>query len=726
MGAFRLGRLRVKNYRSFVDEEVAFKPGGMTLVRGFNHDTGGSSYAGKSSLPVAVALALGYCPFSIKEQQTWGTKSGLSVSQELIIDDRVWTVTRGARTTLEEPDFEGVPGKTITGAAAVDAKLRELTGVTPEILSALTYRRQRQPGMFLKKTDGEKKEFLTVVLGLQAFEAAAEESAKKATALESVRDTIRGRHQQLETQFKSIDVTEPVYVDTAADAAIVQSLEQDLTAGAGTIADFEKRIEATKSTLSLTEAMCRSRHESDIICQEAVVTHLRDELKAIVVAADTSAHDKLRTDLEEARRRLVKLTEAEAQARLDFAARCRALDTEIATSRAQARDFDRHDRDAKDLEAKIAKAKAQRCPTCGQAWNQVETQIQHWDKLRAEAVTAMTFAFIAQAKLPDLERDRAALVFAADPKIDTFRAIVERLTRELSAEATKLDGAEQLARAGKREEIARQEAKLVELKAVLVEALAANRRDFDAALGKDQEDLRGLQASQSIHQGKLYEARLRLKATEGENRTRQHLWQRRKDEAGQVGADLAAAGVRVADAETELNAEHDFEEMIGYRGFLGVIFDEILAEITEETNAILASVANTAHVTVHFASEAVSQKGVARKEIRPVVTIGGYQASLESGASGGMGSSIELAVDLAVAAVVSKRTNSWPGWLILDESFEGMDPVTKETCMEMLSKHAGDRLILVIDHASETKELFSDFIDVHFTNGRSTVKAATK
>ncbi len=41
--------------------------------------------------------------------------------------------------------------------------------------------------------------------------------------------------------------------------------------------------------------------------------------------------------------------------------------------------------------------------------------------------------------------------------------------------------------------------------------------------------------------------------------------------------------------------------------------------------------------------------------------------------------------------------------------------------MEILKKHACNRLILVVDHASETKELFSSFIDIEFKNGVSRV-----
>jgi DNA repair exonuclease SbcCD ATPase subunit len=171
----------------------------------------------------------------------------------------------------------------------------------------------------------------------------------------------------------------------------------------------------------------------------------------------------------------------------------------------------------------------------------------------------------------------------------------------------------------------------------------------------------------------------------------------------------------------QLDAERDFLHLIGREGFLGSIFDEVLEEIGAETNDVLASIANTRHCTLEFKSETMTQKGTVRREIVPVVTINGHKASLKFGPSGGMLSAIELAVDLAVGAVISRRTGVCPGWLILDESFDGLGPVEKETCLEILQKYAHDRLVIVVDHASETQGLFTQRITVEYSGGKSRI-----
>jgi DNA repair exonuclease SbcCD ATPase subunit len=174
-------------------------------------------------------------------------------------------------------------------------------------------------------------------------------------------------------------------------------------------------------------------------------------------------------------------------------------------------------------------------------------------------------------------------------------------------------------------------------------------------------------------------------------------------------------------AESRVHVERDFVEMIGREGFLGSIFDEILGQISDETNTLLASVANTRHCTIQFVSETLTQKGTVKKEIKPVVTINGHEAPLEAGLSGGMLSVVMLATDLALGSVISQRSGVCPGWIILDEVFDGLGAVEKDSAMEILQKYAQDRLVIIIDHTSELKGMFTQVIEVSYSDGDSWV-----
>ena len=174
----------------------------------------------------------------------------------------------------------------------------------------------------------------------------------------------------------------------------------------------------------------------------------------------------------------------------------------------------------------------------------------------------------------------------------------------------------------------------------------------------------------------------------------------------------------------ELAAEKDFQAMVGREGFLGAIFDEVLAEVAEETNAIMARVPNISEVTLAFRSESLTAKGKPVRAITPVVTIRGHEAPMKSGCSGGMLGAVYLAADLAVIDVVSRRLGVSPGWLVLDEVFEGLGPVEKEGYLEVLQVYAQKKLVLVVDHTTETKEYFRSHIDLVFQGGYTHIEQA--
>jgi len=175
---------------------------------------------------------------------------------------------------------------------------------------------------------------------------------------------------------------------------------------------------------------------------------------------------------------------------------------------------------------------------------------------------------------------------------------------------------------------------------------------------------------------------------------------------------------KVAELEFAVNAEKDFLAVLGKEGFLGAIFGEVLTEISTAANAALAQLGNVSHVSVAFRSE--NAKG--KKTIVPVFFVDGNEATRNSGLSGGMGASADLAVDLGVVDVVKRRLGAVPGWLALDESFNGMPKTTKETALEILQEFARDRLVIVVDHGTEMKEHFAQVLTVRQTNGKVVVE----
>ncbi len=701
----------MRNFRSYEDVEISFNSSGCTLLRGFNLDTGGSSYSGKSSVGVAIALALGFCPFSIKEQKTWGKKGPMSVSLELVFDDGVWTITRGDKTTLKPPE-----GEAITGVEAVDAKLLQLIGVGPKVLEAQTYRRQKSEGVFLHKTDQEKKDFLCTVTPLSTIEASVETAENNLKLLDAELTKLAYAVSMSKQEVASLPEIGAIEVDCLPLFIRKEELEAKLAEAVHEESSIEKVLNAMEDSLAAVKADVKAEFAQRVKDAQMLEQDKRMHLNTYQPNMTSDLMGQLRNDLIEARGRLSK---KEA----DFIAKKKDLSTEILTLNMGIAALSRIESALEAKGRECVALKANLCYACGQALTDTHLKAKAaWEEYK---VIEADIANIKEgsAMKESLEAELQALIFITTPKIERYREIVTQLEGDIRVHDAHLKQKVVAERAELQKELDAQVFARTSLALEEMGEAGIRSHDIEASIISERGALAVLRRQQKEIQGDLNLVQLNLKSTQLENEARARDSRTRLIQRAAAVKKLTEAQTQWDETMAKTNAEKDFIELVGYKGFLGAVFEEILGEITEETNTILASVANTAHVTIAFNSEAISAKGVTRKEIRPVTTINGYPASLASGASGGMGTAIDLAVDLAVANVVSRRTNSWPGWLILDESFEGLDQVSKETVMEMLGKHAANRLILVVDHASETKELFSNYIDIEFQNGVSRLRA---
>ncbi len=634
MGPFWIEELRMKNFRSYPDARIKFSRSGMTLLRGHNLDTGGSSYSGKTSIPLAISLALGFCPFSAKDQRSWGADGAMYVELDIATEEGKATIRAGDKPWLKLPD-----GRKVTSATAIKSELARFLKVNPDVLAALTYQQQGEKSRFLAKTDSEKKEFLSNVMPWLVKIEQADETCDKNIVL--INQKIAAATQFVEygeKMLQAIVIQEPVLVQVPM-------------------------IDETQAEIKRT---------SDKVKSELVIA--RDQMaKAEAIVVDTVLDDTAVGVRKEAAGRLAAVRKDETQ-------RIQAHNVESARLSTNYGQLSAMISSIPSLKQEIHSMQINKCFTCDQPWDPKGSLV--------EAQAKLVMAQEAERLLPAVAKQRSQLVFSPDPKIAQLEEMVAGLDRQI--------------------------AKLQADQNTL-------RNQKASAIQAAQVRMYSLQAQEQQLFVEAMNVRNQVAMVEKENEHRLADYARAVAEKEKQVAINSGHGLALKPLQAELKAEQDFQALIGRTGFLGSIFEEVLREISEETNLILASVANTAHVTLNFLSEVSTQKGKINKEIRPVIQISGHSADLKSGASGGMGTSIGLAVDLAVATVVSRRTNTWPGWLIQDESFEGLDQVSKETCMEILKKHACNRLILVVDHASETKELFTNFIDIEFQNGVSRV-----
>jgi DNA repair exonuclease SbcCD ATPase subunit len=736
--------LKLQNFRSIVEPvDIPLPLRGLFAIRGRNLDTGGSSGVGKSSVNLGIAYALEYSPFPATELQSWLTEDPLKVTLGLQTPGAPLDISRSVgKVGL---DVAGVAVK--GGAKAVAVELQKQLGLTPAMLAALTFREQGSAGTFLSKTNVEVQEFFTEVLDLAPYEAAAADAAlREAKAQrEGVEAEAACRYLQADLEAKQGEHQARLGIPaegpgcgsgyaqrdllplTAAQVLTTQEVskwEKTRDLVASTRGDLEAKRQAARDAQgsgldaqAQTLDVQASKAEGQLRGVEAELLGLRTSVAALkrVIAVDAQARKSAASGViacpnptPKALQELAQQLEAQVA---EYRPTVSSAEAALISARADVR---------KKFEAIRTSSGSSSCSECGRPYENAADIEAHVQAMGAELEvlnqvvdTASAACQAAEDQLHVLEGMSRAAHVEAQLLTNTV-ALRDReaevLVKEGVAAAIKVDAA------GHRQAAADLRATRDTARTAVDAGFAANFTALAAAATAAQVKLDAAKAS-------AWSAGDAVRVAEEHNaRARENL---ARDLAAleRFEGQLRQARATQAAVEAVQAQEQDFGSMVGREGFLGAIFDEVLAEVAEETNAILAKVPNVQEVTLAFRSETVTAKGTVKRGITPVVTVRGHEASLKSGCSGGMLGAVYLAADLAVIDVVSRRLGVSPGWLVLDESFEGLGPVEKEGYLEVLQVYAQKKLVIVVDHSSETKEAMAGGgVDLVFQNGRTRVE----
>jgi DNA repair exonuclease SbcCD ATPase subunit len=148
------------------------------------------------------------------------------------------------------------------------------------------------------------------------------------------------------------------------------------------------------------------------------------------------------------------------------------------------------------------------------------------------------------------------------------------------------------------------------------------------------------------------------------------------------------------------------------------VLDSIVNSFNEAVNEHITMI--WASASYELQSHKESAKGDITAKFSEILIINGKQRSIGA-LSGGEGRAFSLAIDFAIIDLLGKQFGMPLNPIIMDEPFEGLDAIGREVVIELLEKLAVDRQIWVIDHASESKSMFSDIVRVEKTNGTSKI-----
>lgn len=665
MNRIKLRRIKFKAFRSFKDEqEIGPLPdSGLYCIKGVNNNTGGSSGSGKSNFHSVINFAIGNCPYYEKDLQSWFTEDKMQV--ELTYDTPAGSaiIKRGKENSFSLNGIE------VSGSIKkVQSAIQESIGLPIELLDALTFRQQKTPGRFLSMTDSEKKDFLSTVLGLQELELSIENAVKESNLIKTNLDSEEAIYTSLLTQ-----ISEPSPPLKVEDSEVMLSKidENNIQINSKKENLFELQrlvnvIESQYQDISL-ERVGNIDFEETKRLQD-----LQYKLDLKLKTPNTEL-DKLNKELSYLE---LKINGFDVR-KQEIAAKQEALS--IITS-------------------ELEKCNDTHCPTCNQLWD--------GGRRKQEELTLKIneiYCFIQERKQYLVDENQildkyklikekiSSIIYMPDPEIVYLKDEIDKINVELRHKIEKAKNDFTLKKYKKLNDLKNDKSDLI-----------AQINELQIAIN----DLTG--KNKGLEQAILYSKQI------FDN------YQKELEKYNRLKDKLSDLETKINIQKEKYRKESDFADLC--KGFLGAIFEEILNEISIESNNMLKSLPNVSNLTIQFNTEKVNAKGTVKQEIKVAAYKNGIELPSLKALSGGQGTSVELIVDLAIGNIIGRRTGVIPGWLILDESFDGHDVPVKEACLELLKTVASDRLIFVIDHSSEVSELFDKVILVESENDISTVK----
>jgi len=674
--------------------EISLPSSGVTLVSGKNLDSGGDSGSGKTSLVNSIAYLFNYCHTPATELKSWYCDS-MSVSANILIDDQKVKFSRSPGAFVIQQ------GDVVTRGEAAEKLLQKWHKLPSGFIESMAYRHQQKPGKpsggFLGISPADKARFLSKLLDLDKYETSYEASKQTLDALEKQLVLVDGNslHWQKESEQAKQKLNELVDQDFG-----ISGMEMDLSRTESNLREAQRRLLLRKE--AALEIEQKDSEQKEIVKLET--SNKVSSISSTVV--DTSEVD---AKIQKAVDILQQLTFNEKVLYDNFQQnRTKARERLSAINRQLSIWGDLDSRIA-DLRAQLVDLEQRRCSKCQRLWidSQDAPEAHSWaDEMQS---TKDELAKLVEAReckqgmteimIPEIE----AIIseqFAADPRIQKLEKLKQKLEFQRTLQINEFEN-------NKRQQICSlQESMRAELAKGLSDPIFQSISQYNSLIQKLQLEMANkksrLETAQEQHQSRI--------ALRNERNER---LQRATEKLVEIDAE------RIALTE-QINEEKDFALLVGRTGYLGAIFEEVLADISSRASAMMSLIPNISHCSIRLNTTKVTKSGE-KRTIHPTVMINGLERPFSS-CSGGMTNSITLAVDLAVRQVISERIGISLGWLVLDECFDGMDMASKEACLSLLRDVSEEQQILIfVIERDSIKEMFETVIEVVCENGRSSI-----
>lgn len=666
----KIKKLRIENLGRFVGlHEINFEQkSNFIQVDAENHNTGGSSGGGKSSIFSAIEYVLGLNSTPATVLQSRLTKNHLCVELEIDKDGQSYIVGRNKNSGL----YISGPDKDVSGSSKkAEDELNDLLGIPGDLLRPMIHKRQGEGGFFLSKTPAKCHEFMMECLGMNSLE-------KKIDKI----DTLVGEsNKELITSKAELSSNE--FALSSAKDILLSLLPPKCEVDENVLMSLSERISSLKTI--------RDNHHRDL-------TNKMNSLGTIP-GFSYSEDPRLTAAIQAKELEMTSLNSS----LMEFSNRIANLNSTITVDgnhvdiyRNAISNKDSVTQELESLKVQITESLKKMCPTCKQ------------DLKDEHASHAVAAPFIEKAQKKKLELDSIVsmeekLPILLDNIFNNKKQLSECVESKKQIESQIISVRSDLSIFIKAREDAREKA-AVDYKAV-VELMNNDKKNL---MTQYEPLFADLDSQLEAYNQAYYKGQASLKAY-------QDSMKQYESQKASVETKLLSLKNSIEEGKTKVESltkkvSIGTQALKFLKSYTNQLFQESLSVVADTATKILSRIPNMNTATITFDAYKETQDGKIKEEVVAILSLDDEINVPVRSMSGGERAAVDLAVDLAVIDMIESRTGNGLDLFILDEPFDGLDAVCRENCLEVLKNHASDRKIIIVDHSTETKQMVQDKI----------------